>query len=71
MKSYKIESIEIDGPQVREAPLEETLSILNNELINGRVVWVDGKPLDEEVVTEESLALYKDTITITNRLNGG
>ena len=73
-KLYKIESMEASGPSVREVEAEKAVSILNGELANGRVIFMDGKPLklsSDEVVTEETLKPYIGEITIINKLTGG
>lgn len=71
-KLYKIERTSQEkGYLEEEVDQEKALSILNSELENGRMVFIDGHPFDGEVILAEDLSKYKKSICITNRLIGG
>ena len=73
-KMYKIESMEAKGPDVKNLIGEEAVRLLNTELANGRVIFIDGNPLkveDGTVVTEKMIESCKKEITVVNRLSGG
>ena len=70
-KKYTIEVIETTGPSIDEYTIEEAIKKLNTEISNGRIIFMDGSPLQVDMVTEETIQECKDSITVMNRLIGG
>lgn len=70
-KLYTIESIDTDGPSTVELNLDGAIDRLNKEKSNGRMIFVDGTPVMDDVITEDSLSKYKKNISIVNQLIGG
>ncbi len=70
-KTYAIELIETTGPVESTLSLEDTIKKLNQEIGNDRSIFIDGHPVMDEIITEETLKPYKRSITITNKLVGG
>ncbi len=68
---YLIQTIETDGPSEELLELPETIAKLNNDIQNEKIVFIDGVPVMNKIITEEILVNYKDHITITNKLIGG
>ena len=70
-RKYKIESMNTNGPCVEELDTDQTLYKLNNEKKNKRMIFVDGKPVMNEIITEDDIKNCKKTITVVNELIGG
>lgn len=71
-KMYNIEKTSQEkGYTQEQLNLEDTLKTLNNELENGRIIFIDGKPFDGTVIFAENLDKYKKSICVTNLLVGG
>lgn len=70
-KKYKVESIDVNGPIEEELSLKDTVDKLNKERANGRMVFIDGAPVADDLITEESVSKCKKGISIVNQLIGG
>jgi len=70
-KVYSIEAIETNGPVKEELGLQKTLAKLNLERKNGRMIFIDGSPIMDQIITEETLSKYKKSILVLNELVGG
>lgn len=51
--------------------VQDALKVLNNELENNKVLWINRTPFNEEFVTEEILAGKNVRVEVTNMLVGG
>lgn len=54
----------------KEYEINEAIKILNFELENKKLVWIDNKPFQDEFITESDLTKAKQ-ICVTNKLVGG
>lgn len=70
-KKYAVEAMETNGPSKEDLNLKETISRLNLEKKNGRMVFIDGAPVMDDIITEETLKGYKKSILVLNELVGG
>jgi len=70
-KTYHIESIDQNGPKEEELSLDKTVEKLNQEKMNNRFIFIDGRPVTEDVITAETVQTCKTSISITNQLIGG
>jgi hypothetical protein len=70
-KLYTIELIDAAGPKTLSLNLLDTVNKLNNEKRNKKMVFIDGSPALDDVITEESLKKYKSSILVVNELVGG
>jgi len=68
---YTIEVMEPTGPKEHSLGLDETVTKLNLELNNGRVVFIDGSPVQADIITPDIVQSCKSTITVMNKLIGG
>ncbi len=68
---YTIEIMETTGPKEHNLELNDAVSRLNLELENGRVIFVDGAPIQTDIITPEIVQGCKNTITVMNKLIGG
>lgn len=68
---YTIESMETNGPKEEVLSLDEAVVKLNTELKNGRVIFIDGSPIQVDIITPEIVKSTTDTISIMNKLIGG
>ncbi len=68
---YKIESMETSGPITEDLSLTEAVTKLNNEKANNRFIFIDGKPMQDDVITEDTVKKCKKSISIVNQLIGG
>jgi len=68
---YKIESMETSGPITEELVLVDAVNKLNNEKANNRFIFIDGKPIQDDVITEDTVIKCKKSISIVNQLIGG
>lgn len=70
-KKYTIEVIETTGPDVKDYDATEAVAKLNAAITDGRMIFIDGTPLQADMVSEETISECKDSITVMNRLIGG
>jgi len=70
-KLFKIESMNATGPVVEEMTMDKALYKLNLEKKNKRMVFIDGKPVMSDIISEADLIKCKKSITIVNELVGG
>lgn len=70
-KLYTIELIDATGPKTLSLNLLDTVNKLNTEKRNKKMVFIDGSPALDDVITEESLKKYKSSILVVNELVGG
>ena len=70
-KLFKIESMDMSGPKLEELNTTDTLIKLNNELKNNKFIFIDGKPAQDDIITEDNISKCKTSITIVNQLIGG
>ena len=70
-KVYNVEAMETNGPIKEELDLKKTLNKLNLEKKNGRMIFIDGQPVMDDIITETTLENYKKSILILNELVGG
>ena len=68
---YTIESIETSGPVTEELTLNDAVVKLNNEKANNRFIFIDGKPITDDVITATMVETCKNTISVVNQLIGG
>lgn len=54
----------------KDYEVEEALKVLNFELENKKLVWIDNKPFQGEFVTEQDISKAKQ-VCVTNKLVGG
>lgn len=59
------------GYESKEYQIQEAISVLNTELENNRTIFIDGRPLLSQIVTEEDLQKCKREVSVTNQLIGG
>ena len=70
-KKYLVESIETNGPISEELSLAATVDKLNIEKSNNRFIFIDGKPVSDDIITEDIILTCKKSINIVNQLIGG
>lgn len=71
-KKIRIErTIPTKGYESEEYIMADAIRILNTELENKRMVFIDGKPFSGEIIQEEDLKKVKHEISVTNQLIGG
>jgi len=71
MKKIIIERTTTQGYESKEWELDEAIDILNLELDNKKMIFIDGKPFDKDIITQENILTCKKEISVTNRLVGG
>lgn len=59
------------GYESKEYPIQEAISVLNTEIENNRTIFIDGRPLLNQVVTEGDLQKCRREVSVTNQLIGG
>ena len=70
-KTYRIESMETSGPVVEDLSLTAAVDKLNNEKANNRFIFIDGKPIQSDIIGEDDVKACKKNISIVNMLIGG
>lgn len=70
-KKYTIESMDINGPSIEEFTLTAAVKKLNTEKANKRMIFIDGKPVQDELITEDTVKACKNNISVVNELIGG
>jgi hypothetical protein len=70
MGNIAIERTLDSGYEDKEYPIEDAIPILNNEIENGRSIWIDNKLFSEGIIQESDLVKCKK-VCVTNRLIGG
>lgn len=70
-KTYLVESMETSGPVAENLTLNDAVVKLNNEKANNRFIFIDGKPVQDDIITEDMVAACKKNISIVNQLIGG
>ena len=70
-KMYTIECMETNGPVTEQYTVEDAVKKLNNELENNRSIFIDGVPVQVDLITDEVVSACKKSITIVNQLIGG
>ena len=69
--SILIERTTESGYQEKEYEIDEAIKVLNQELENERVIWLDGKPHLGSIIIPEDIISCKRSICVTNKLIGG
>lgn len=70
-KKYTIESMTTNGPDIHDYSIEDAVKKLNQEKANKRMIFIDGIPIQDDLITQETVEKCKTNISVVNELIGG